>query len=653
MFSMASRSGRLTIAVLAALAFLISGARGAWARTATLPSELLFVPNGNNLINIYALHDPNKLGPLAQITAGLCGFQYQETVDKAGDLFVVNSSPTDRNCQYIAEYAPPYNGNPKILTGFLLPLGVAVDAAGTVYASNCGAYCSQTPTIYVYANGSTTPTSSITSSGFSDVGYLAVDKTGNLFGPNSNRATGASDVFEIPAGSTIPKALHLKGLFNLGGPGVGSVAVTPLGDLFVENDSNMNYVLGFKPGAQVAYRIIDPFRFLDTPGGINFGPNGDLYVPINCANQSCEGSVVGFRFGNKPAVTVGPPGPGISGVATLPNANLLQQAWRPFDETIADWPNLSPTWRGATARALPRPFGQRKNSTPARHGGGWLSAQARSSTHLVYLSIPYITNSVNIYPARGQDQPPIGVLTSGVSNPQGIGTDSSGNLYVANSGNSTVTVYPPGQTNPSATYTTGVGTPYDVKVGSDGTVYVANVFAFSNGDGSVTEYTAGSLNPSTTLTVSGQNAVAVALDASNNLYVSWYSQSSGAASVYKYAPGSSTGTNLGLNLPAGSFPIYGLAFDHSGNLVMWYESLDHSIGYLAAFAPGQTQPSITLQGGSFLDTVAGIAFPRDTHEIYLANINRNTGVRLTYPRGIPLDVFGNAQAAGVALSPGT
>ena len=629
----------------------------------TLPSELLFVPTGREQINIYSLRAPGK-GPLAQITAGLVGDQYQETVDTAGNLYVVNDNFNVRDQEYVSVYAPPYNGTPKILQAFgLLPIGVAVDTAGTVYVSNCGAFCYQTPTIYVYANGSTNPTGSITSSAFSSVGFLLVDKSGNLFAPSSNRATGAGDVFEIPAGSSTPTALHLKGLFNFGGPGTGGVAMSDAGDLYVTNNSNSQYVLGFKPGAQVAFRIIDPFSFLDTPGAIVFGPDDLLYVPINCANNSCEGSVVGFRSGAKtPTIAIGPPGPGINGLATLPNANLTGQRLRALADaeslastfapqgSTASWPSSHSTWHASPPKVLQRPFDLRGSRAPVKHSGGWLSREAATSKRLLYLG-DLNANTVNIYRAQGQAQAPIGVLTSGISSPQGIATDSSSNLYVANSGNNTVTVYPPGQTNPSVTYTNGVGAPFDVKVGSDGTVYVANVFAFSNNDGSVTEYPAGSVNPSTTLTLPGENAVSVALDASNNLYVAWFSLTTYASSVYKYAPGSSTGTNLGLDLPAGSFPTYGMAFDHSGNLVLWYESLDHSINYLAAFPPGAIEPTIKLQGGSFLNNVVGIAFPKTTaSETYLGSVNRNLGVRLTYPKGIPLDVIG-AQATGVALSP--
>jgi hypothetical protein len=168
----------------------------------------------------------------------------------------------------------------------------------------------------------------------------------------------------------------------------------------------------------------------------------------------------------------------------------------------------------------------------------------------------------------------------------------------------------------------------------------------------VTGYRKGSINPSVTLTNPGKNASAVALDASNNLYVAWYSLSAYTVEVDEYAPGSTSGTNLGLAIPAPSFPLYTMAFDRSGNLVVWYEFIDHSINYVATFPPGATKPSRIVKGGSLLDLASGIAFPRATDRIYLAAINVNEGDVLMYPSGLPVDVIG-VSAAGVALSRGT
>ncbi len=146
---------------------------------------------------------------------------------------------------------------------------------------------------------------------------------------------------------------------------------------------------------------------------------------------------------------------------------------------------------------------------------------------LVYVSSDASSSgAVYVYSAKGQAQKPIATITDGIATPAGLAVDSSGNLYVANTGNNTVTVYAPGQTTPSATYSQGISTPFDVAVGSDGTVYVANETGGASYEGSVTEYPSGSMTPSATIQLANEYAFAVALDSSNALYVSWFSLSS-------------------------------------------------------------------------------------------------------------------------------
>lgn len=299
----------------------------------------------------------------------------------------------------------------------------------------------------------------------------------------------------------------------------------------------------------------------------------------------------------------------------------------------------------------------RNGRMPKRKGGpvrGFLSAQATSGKNLVYVaSLAGSAGAVYVYPASGQAQPPIGTIVNGVSTPAGIAVDSGGSLYVANMGNNTVTVYPPGKTSPSTTYTDGVSTPQGVAVGSDGTVYIANETGSPSGTGTVTEYPAGSTSPSATIAQAGMYAFAVGLDASNNLYVSWFDLSSFGIQIYKYAPGSTQGTNLNLNLPEYVYPVFGIAFDHAGDLVIAVESLDHNPPkYIEIFPPGATQPKKKINEGDLVDVVEGIAFPLKTSRLfYVASANYNDWMKLTYPRGLPRDVVDVTGPAGLALSP--
>ena len=647
----------------------------------SLPSQLLFLQTRYETIDIYPLVNPNQVGSVGQIANSLVGTQYQMTVDAAGDLYVVNDNFYQYDEQYVTVYAPPYDGYPTILNGVEFPLGVAVDKFGTVYVSNCGTYCSVSPTIFIYTGGSTTPTGSIALHTGLSPGGLAIDAASNLYVVASDRATGASDVYEIASGSSTPVALNLQGLYNLGGPGIGTIAIDPAGDLYVGANSNSTYILEFKPGKTKTSRIIDPFSFFDIPGMLNYGPDGKLYVPINCQSvDTCEGDVIAFRHAGTPVESVGDSTNGIDGVATAPNAILGSTGLRsPYSR-----PRIAPRFgmqsllrSGAThsasrrsgASAAPRiaaspritaqdPFGLSHSAHGVTNQNrGWISPTTHRAPGMLYLADSGTGSSdpgeVVIYPSVGQSQLPIGVLTAGMSTPQGLATDSSGNLYVANEGNSTVTEFAPGTSTPFRTYSAALGSPLGVTVGTDGTLYVANLLGSGSYTGSVTEYPAGSTTPSLNFTNNGMYATAVALDASNNLYVAWFQFGTYVSEIDEYAPGSTVGTNLNLNLPTYSFPIYAMAFDHHGNLVLWNETLDHNTKYLMTFAPGATEPSHSLPGGSFLDIVTGIAFPRSKTQAFISAVNVNEGTLITYPKGLPLDVFGSSLPWGIALSPGT
>lgn len=307
----------------------------------------------------------------------------------------------------------------------------------------------------------------------------------------------------------------------------------------------------------------------------------------------------------------------------------------------------------ALAAITPNRTGRAPAGQPKVTLHGWLSPRAKTGKNLVYVSSDGgSSGAVFVYTTGGQAQAPVGTILDGISEPAGIAVDSAGSLYVANTGSNTVTVYPRGQLTPSTTYTDGVSTPQGVAVGSDGTVYIANETGSPSGAGSITEYAAGSTTPSATISLPGMYAFAVGLDASNNLYVSWFDLSSYGITIYKYLPGSTSGTNLNLDLPEYVFPAFDLTFDHSGNLVFAVESLDHNPPkFIEFFPPGATEPSRKIDEVGLLDVVEGIAFPKTTRLFYVASANDHDWLKLLLRRMIPRDVVQVTSPAGLALSP--
>lgn len=299
------------------------------ARDGALPSQLLFVTNEDGTIGIYPLKHPNKTGPLAMIT-GLKASQQQMTVDTSGNLFVVNNGASAGD-DYVSVFAPPYTSPPTILSTvwnneIFFPVGVTVDSQGTAYVSNCGSYCLETPAIYVYPAGATAPAKAITSKNFNSLAGLAIDSKGDVFAVNWNVATLGVDVFEIAAGSSQPKPLHLHGLVT--GNGGNGISLDAQGNLYVGGTgSGSNYILAYKPEKHHAYHLIDSLPFTDSPQMIDVGPDGNLYVPIGCSFAPCT-AVDAFKpHAKQPFESIGSSQTStfIGGVATAPNLQLRSQ----------------------------------------------------------------------------------------------------------------------------------------------------------------------------------------------------------------------------------------------------------------------------------------------------------------------------------------
>jgi sugar lactone lactonase YvrE len=264
-----------------------------------------------------------------------------------------------------------------------------------------------------------------------------------------------------------------------------------------------------------------------------------------------------------------------------------------------------------------------------------------------------------VYLSGANNPPPLRTITSGLSAPTGIAVDAAHNFYIcSNAGHAAgprgqgkgtwdVTVYKRGRKTPFETYTDGVWNPVDVAIAADGTVFIANISS------AVTVYPSGTLHPSRSLVgPSGQSPLGLAFDGAGNTFVSYVAPGGGSGgSIYEYAPGQNTGTNLGIVF-SGSSP-HGLAIDRQGNLIVAASKAPSPGSDIEVYAPGQTQPKQKISGvfQPFM-----LALSADGHHLFAADFGsgNNDGAvfKYDYPSGklVTKDNQGAAASAyGVAL----
>jgi hypothetical protein len=174
---------------------------GGWFSPAARHQALLYGSSyDGGFINIYPLRGKNQ-NVVGQLTSGLVSPQGM-MVDRHQRLWVANT-----NANNIIAFKRNTTEPFKTLSdpGYY-PVTVAVAADGTVYAGNVVSLSGPPGNVAVYAHGSTTPTETLTYSGFELVLGLGVDAKGDLF-VSYVPQSGPPALVEFPKGSKVAQQM--------------------------------------------------------------------------------------------------------------------------------------------------------------------------------------------------------------------------------------------------------------------------------------------------------------------------------------------------------------------------------------------------------------------------------------------------------------
>lgn len=158
---------------------------------------------------------------------------------------------------------------------------------------------------------------------------------------------------------------------------------------------------------------------------------------------------------------------------------------------------------------------------------------------------------------------PAATITTGVNGPYALVLDQSGNLFVENVGNFTVTVFAPPYTAAPTVISTGCPpTPCLEPISQIAVIPGTSEVAFPNDAYATTGYTSPYLGiaPAFTVPSGGNGADGIAINAAGDLFVSYYNTNTVAEYAPPYTGGATATITNGINLPEQ------LSVDRSGNL---------------------------------------------------------------------------------------
>ncbi len=268
---------------------------------------------------------------------------------------------------------------------------------------------------------------------------------------------------------------------------------------------------------------------------------------------------------------------------------------------------------------------------------------------LIFVSFPQ-SNAVDIF-LQARKNKMVGQIT-GLSQPVGLATDTSGNLYIANQSGTTVPVYAPPYKNPPKLILDDTGyLPQGVTVSPSGVVALAN---FCNHSGCTTEYTISFYTPNSTtpcanVPVSRGVFGSLAFDDAENVFIAGQYDSQALIGEIKGGCKAKTARFLTTKNSLGPFAS-GVQIDKADRIAVL--GLDTSIVYTYNHPKngslGNPVSTTTLGGSSGAFSFVFLASGRDLY----ANINLNSVSQYDYPTGGTAEhAIAASSAGGIAVTP--
>jgi len=584
-----------------------------------------------------------------------------------------------------------FTTNPSLNSLSVFPVGCNSNAASLFSATNLSspqgvAYFSgrlyvankQADSINIYlatANGPVSPIATITGSNTQlyDPVAVALDSSGKIYVANDGSVNGNADTITVYAagsnGDVTPTAI-------INGPNTGlqlpsALALDSQNNIYASNyasqsggtDSIVVFSAGANGNTSPARTLSGAATGLNAPAGVAVDSSGYLYATSYGISDS--------------AVSVLVYAPGASGNAA------------PLTSIDGDCATLNSP--GALTIANNKLY----VTNPANSASG-------DESVAVYSNIPLVPSGPLCIPPTSLVYGP----NTQLNQPFGIAADSSGNMFVTNSGSDSITVFPSTATTntpPSAIIASSNGllNPSAVAVDSTGSIYVANVGSDSGQSDRITVYSPGSNAKTAPIAFSFASASgdltglsypsAIAVDASGKIYVANQTagyQMRGSVTVYSgpaslWVPlwnisGTSSSDKTGLDTPTA------IDLDTSGDIFVLNSNggSSHS-GSITVYAPisglpggpGNVAPIRTIKNGSssaltkfdsphgmaldssnkiYVTNDGSIAGDLDSVTVYAAGANGNAApiavisganTQLNLPQGIAIDSAGKIYVA--------